>query len=591
MKKLLVCLIFLIYCECFAQSTIILDNQKNEVEVGKNCFVFKDSEGKFNEKTIEKIPFEAIKTNRPSFYYTDATAWIKINIQNNSTKHWLLELDNPSINEVDFILTQNNHPISYFSGGDTRPFSNYQIEDRNPIFDLKLAENQSFTIYIRGKSTEDLSFPLTFYDSNTLYGKLAKRNLFWGIYFGFVLLIALYNFFLWLTIRDKTYLYYVLYVLTFGLFQFSLYGFGFQYIWGNSFFNEKAHAIFVGASVTFLTLFSIHFLNLFKEIPNSKIFFQILGIVWIIIYAILVLTFSHLSVIILMMMSVIGLFFQYYYSIKLFLKGNRSVRFYLLANVAMTIAILIILLKSFFKIPGDFYLKIGSMIEMVLFSLALGDKYRFIEMDRIRQQRIRDEISANLHDDLAASLSSLTMYSESNRRKAQKNSPDNEAVFKKISDKSREILNQVRESVWEMTPRNDNSDEWLDRMIRFATETLEAKQIDLNLEIDPKIQTQLIPIDKRHDLYLFFKECINNIAKHSEANLVKIQFHLTPPLHFGRGGKGVRLSIKDNGKGFIINDLQKGNGLLNLKKRAINLNGKYNIESVIGEGTEVSLWF
>jgi len=256
----------------------------------------------------------------------------------------------------------------------------------------------------------------------------------------------------------------------------------------------------------------------------------------------------------------------------------------LLATVAFSIACIIIILKNFVDIfPGDFYLKLGSMVEMVLFSVALGEKYRQIEIDRQRQQRIRDEISANLHDDLAASLSSLTMFSELNRRKAMKVSGEYTEIFKNISEKSREILNMVRENVWEMNPRNDASEEWLDRMVKFAKEILEAKQIDLDLNISDEIQHTIIPIDQRRDLFFFFKECINNAAKYSEASIVKIQL--------SKQNNFLKIMIQDNGKGFEINHLNSGNGLINLKNRAEKLNGKYNIESRLGYGTTIRLSF
>lgn len=566
-----------------SQKFIVLQEGDKEVKIENNCWVYKDATSAYGLNNIFEIPFEKPKTESLNFGYSNATAWIKIDIENQSNARWLLELGNPSMNDIWVYLFQNQQLISQFRAGDNHPFSSYSISDRNPIFDLQLLHNQSYTIFIAGKTTEDLNFPLTLCESKKLYEHLANRNLLWGFYFGFILLIVLYNVFLWLTTHDKTYLYYILYVASFGLFQFSLYGFGFQYVWSNSAFNEYAHSFFVGCSVTFLVLFSIHFLDLFKEIPNSKKIFQIVGFVWVIVFPLMVFTFNHRSVFILMIISAVGLFFQYYFSIKLLRKGNRAVRFYLLATVAMSVAILIILLKTILNIPGDFYLKLGSMIEMVLFSAALGDKYRQIELDRIRQQRIRDEISANLHDDLAASLSSLTMFSELNRRKAMKVSAEYTEIFKNISEKSREILNMVRENVWEMNPRNDASEEWLDRMVKFAKEILEAKQIDLDLNISDEIQRAIIPIDQRRDLFFFFKECINNAAKYSEANLVKVQL--------SKQNNFLKLMIQDNGKGFEISHLNSGNGLINLKNRAEKLNGKYNIESRFGEGTTISLSF
>jgi signal transduction histidine kinase len=134
-----------------------------------------------------------------------------------------------------------------------------------------------------------------------------------------------------------------------------------------------------------------------------------------------------------------------------------------------------------------------------------------------------------------------------------------------------------------MNSRNDQSEEWLDRMIKFAVETLESKQIELDLNVSDEIRNRVLPIDYRRDLYLFVKEAINNIAKHSEADLVELSLYLQQNTMF--------LIIKDNGKGFDTNALSNGNGLLNFQNRAKHLKGKCEINSVVGQGTEVRLWF
>ncbi len=594
MKIIVFGAIFLLYFPVLAQTELLLNDTLNKVSIGSSCYAFKNNLHKFSEKDFGNPEFESHfqPIKNPSFGYSDAPVWVKVLVKNTSKNHWYLELDNPSINIAECYFTQSNIVLSKQKLGDFNDFDSYIIKDRNPIFDLQLRDNvectllrtdpQSFVIYLKLQNTEDLSFPLIFWEEKALMGYLAQRNIFWGIFFGFILLIAIYNFFLWLSIQEKSYLFYVGYVLSFGLFQASLFGYGFQYLWGNGTFNEKAHVFFVGLTTTFLVLFSIYFLEIYKILPHFRKYFRILGIFWIITFPILVLSFNETTNYFIVGITLIGICLQYYFCIKLVLVKSRNVRYYLLATICFTFAIFIVILKGFgIFFTGDYYLKLGSMLEIILFSLALGDKYRQEHLEKQRQQRIRDEISANLHDDLAASLSSLTMYSESNRRKSQTNAPENAEIFKKISEKSREILNLVRENVWEMNPRNDVSDEWLDRMLKFAIETLESKQIDLELHISEEIRKFILPVDYRHDLYLFFKECVNNIAKHSEANLVKIQFN--------KNKNYLELIIKDNGKGFIINDLQKGNGLLNLKKRAENIKGKYNIESEIGKGTVVWL--
>jgi signal transduction histidine kinase len=589
MKKYIFGIFFLLDTSTFAQEVTLADNS-NEMPVSYNCSVFEDPTHKFSAKDILspnfQKNFQKTKLSIPNFGYTSSDIWLKINLRNNSSKHWFLEIDNPRINHLSFFLVKNNQLIYQTKTGDSQPFSTYEIADRNLFFDLKMLQNESYTIYLKANGSEDLKFSMTFWEEKRLYQHLADHNLIWGIYFGFIFLISFYNFFLWLTIRDKTYIFYTLYVLTFGLLQADLYGYGFQYLWSNSFINDRGVDVFMFGSNFFMIHFLRNFLDLKKNLPS---WYNISAkMAWVAFFLILISLFFYqwyfnILGVFLVLVLILTFFFLL---IKLALKKIKSAYFSLFAFSALMIASIFVVFKNLGILSAenqDYYLMVGSMIEIVLFSLALGDKFRQEQLEKERQQHIRNEIAANLHDDLAASLSSLTMFSESNRRKSQKESSPNELIFSKISEKSREILNLVRENVWEMNSRNDQSEEWLDRMIKFAVETLESNQIELDLDISDEVQNRILPIDYRRDLYLFVKETINNIAKHSEADLVKMNLYLQKNTLF--------LTIKDNGKGFDMDALNSGNGLLNFQHRANHLKGKYEVNSAIGEGTEVKLWF
>jgi signal transduction histidine kinase len=589
MRKLIFGLLFLLNTPTLAQEVTLSDNS-NEVPVGYNCSVFEDPNHQFSEKDILspnfQKNFQKTKLSIPNFGYTSSDIWLKISLRNTSSKHWFLEIDNPRINHLSFFLVKNKQIIHQTKKGDSYPFSTYEIADRNLFFDLKMLQNEPYTIYLQANGSDDLKFPMTFWEEKRLYQHLADRNLIWGIYIGFILLISFYNFFLWLTIKDKSYIFYALYVVSFGLMQVDLYGYGYQYLWSNSFFNDRAVLIFMFSASFFMIHFLINFWDLEKTSPQLNRF--CLNSSWIALALLVISSWFYRSYFsigsVLLILFFILCFF--YIVIRLVLQKHKSAYFSLFAFSALMIATFVVVLKNLGVLSAenqDYYLMVGSMIEIVLFSLALGDKFRSEQLEKERQQHIRNEIAANLHDDLAASLSSLTMFSESNRRKAQKKLSSNELIFSKISEKSRDILNLVRENVWEMNSRNDQSEEWLDRMIKFAVETLESKQIELDLNVSDEVRMMILPIDYRRDLYLFVKEVINNIAKHSEADLVKMSLYLQQKTFF--------LIIKDNGKGFDMKALNSGNGLLNFQNRANHLKGKYEINSAIREGTEVRLWF
>ena len=572
----------------------VLTKEDKHIFVRNHCYAFIDAENKYRRPDVESSDFmqrfKSIKNDIPNFGYTDKPIWLMMRIMNQADRQWLMEVANSRVNEIEVFVLENNRIINSKKQGDHYPYHLNTIKDANPIFKIDMIENQEYLIFLKCKSTEDLKFPIYFWQESDLFQSISTRKIIWGIYFGFIFLIALYNFFLWAVIRDISLVYYILYVLCFGGLQAVLYGFFYQYVWSNSWLNDRAHLIFLNLSSFFMIYFSLAFLNLKLYFPFALRPVKLLSGVFILFTIILLFHYEWYSNFIGIGLTFVLLVLQVLVVYEYFSRKIRIIRFYALAMASISLAAVIVALKNLNVIAAmnqEYYLMVGSMLEIVLFSVAFGDKLRRSQKEQQRQQMLRNEISTNLHDDLAASLSSLTMFSELNRVKFQKTVPETSEIFNRISTRSREMMRQVREAVYDINPQNDDSEEWLDRMVQFAQETLASKQIELILNIDEQIRQLLLPTQQRRNLYLFFKEAINNIAKHSEASKVKIDFMIVNS-SFEKQGK---LIIEDNGKGFDSKDISRGNGLNNFQKRADIMKGKVTIVSNPGKGTKIELNF
>jgi signal transduction histidine kinase len=119
------------------------------------------------------------------------------------------------------------------------------------------------------------------------------------------------------------------------------------------------------------------------------------------------------------------------------------------------------------------------------------------------------------------------------------------------------------------------------RMRSFATEVLEPKDVDLHFHFDEELKDVHLNMEERRDLFLLFKESINNAAKYSNASKVFVDMHLK--------NKTLQLKVQDNGIGFNLNEADSGNGLNNMQKRAEKLNAKYSIHSEPRTGTTMLL--
>jgi ligand-binding sensor domain-containing protein len=198
---------------------------------------------------------------------------------------------------------------------------------------------------------------------------------------------------------------------------------------------------------------------------------------------------------------------------------------------------------------------------------------------KVLAQSIRDKIAGDLHDDIGSTLSSISILSEL----AKQNSLHAAPYLENISRNTSLIQENMNDIVWAINPRNDRFVNIIQRMSQFAAEVLEPKNIEVNFNSDESLSSLLLPMDKRRNFYLFFKEAINNCAKYSTAERVDILI--------SSHEKCISLKIADDGKGFDTSGTYKGNGMLTMKKRAAELGGHMEIFSAPGKGTTIDLNF
>jgi two-component system sensor histidine kinase UhpB len=217
---------------------------------------------------------------------------------------------------------------------------------------------------------------------------------------------------------------------------------------------------------------------------------------------------------------------------------------------------------------------------ITLFIIVLISAGLVIRNRRIKQlQKIRNSIADDLHDDIGSALSSINIMSELAKAKSSDVSP----LLASIGESTTIIQENMSDIVWTIKSTNDHFENVTQRMNQFASEILDAKNIELDFKSDASLSTSRLRMEQRKNFYLFFKEVINNAAKYSDAK--KISVCIAQKDHY------VEMNIRDDGKGFDTNKIFSGNGTNTLKKRAAELNGYFKITSQINEGTSVQLKF
>ena len=198
----------------------------------------------------------------------------------------------------------------------------------------------------------------------------------------------------------------------------------------------------------------------------------------------------------------------------------------------------------------------------------------------LTEERLRSKISRDLHDEMGSTLTSINILSKVAMARDEERSEVLE-FLRKIKDHSGNMMESMSDIIWAINPANDSLEKVLIKMKEFAAEMLEPAGINYYFDNRDFAKQALLNLEERKDLYLVFKEAINNIVKYSQASEVTIL------LRFDK--KALSLTIIDNGIGFDTTAPGTGNGIGNMKSRAAAMGAAFHIESIPGTGTSIFL--
>jgi two-component system sensor histidine kinase UhpB len=223
---------------------------------------------------------------------------------------------------------------------------------------------------------------------------------------------------------------------------------------------------------------------------------------------------------------------------------------------------------------------IAVLIFLTLMAGILVNKYRIVGRTKrlLEVEKLRNAIARDLHDDLGSTLSSIHILSQ---MAMQNEDESNKNLFLKINTQTASMMDKLSDIVWSIHPNNDNLEQLLSKMQEFAAEILEPKGVTYHFEVGEDAESVKLDLEKRRNLFLIFKEALNNAAKYAESKHLDIKLNV-------EGGKLI-LMIKDDGKGFDQKLIKKGNGLFNMHQRASMMGGNMVIESFPQMGTSILL--
>ncbi len=222
-----------------------------------------------------------------------------------------------------------------------------------------------------------------------------------------------------------------------------------------------------------------------------------------------------------------------------------------------------------------------SFVALMVVGLLYG-LYRYRISQLVWVLRIRNRISADLHDEIGSSLSGINIMGTMVRENLPAGHPSRSMVERIVED-SRQISSSLDDIVWSINPRNDELSHLTARMNRYAAELFEAAGITYEIILPEAIEPVKLSMEKRQDFYLIFKEAVNNLVKHAGASEARLRISLE--------NQQMSMEVADNGLGFDPAAATERNGLRNMQSRAERLGGELSIHASPGQGTTLHLRF
>ncbi|MEM9305166.1 MAG: 7TM diverse intracellular signaling domain-containing protein [Pseudomonadota bacterium] len=397
--------LLLLLAEFVGADSLVLREDQDFYELQPHVRYAHDIDGVARVDDLSALAFSPVDDPSMTFGFRAGIHWFRSIVSNGNhpDSNWVLQIDYALLDRVDlFVLDRAGRLLDHVEGGDLRPFANRAYAQRRINFELPIERGTSLELILRVDSQSSVQVPLRLMTRKELVNQAYLGQFGLGLLYGVLLALLCYNFILYTSTRDATFLYYVCYVGSFGLVQLTLNGLAFQYLWPSR--PEWSNtALLLGLSVGLVAIiqFCRTFLDLRRNLPVLDQIFRGF-MVWAALLAVAAFFVSYRVVVITQTATVFPVVVLIFIAaLGTHLRGFPPARYFLLAWFVLLLGIASYAAVSFGLLPKIFIteygIQVGSAMELVLLSFALAYRMNLLKEENTRIARqARENLEARV---------------------------------------------------------------------------------------------------------------------------------------------------------------------------------------------------
>ncbi len=564
-----------------------------------------DPDGAYSIDDVSAPPlesrFRSAGRAAPSLGFVRGWVWIRLHATvPEENEPWLIDLGYPQIDHVTFYWPAPDGAWAKRVTGDTMPFASREFPHRSFLFSVP-TNRPTLALYFRIRTDGPMVLPITLWRERDFFNNAANETFFFGFYYAFLLALAAYNLFLFALIRDRAYLFYVGYLGGFALFQASLSGLAFKYLWPDAPFVANASTFsWLMFSLSCGLFFVRRMTHLAAHYPRVHKVTVVLGLLCLCFIPVSWVGAGVGKPLILGLVGVVLLFLPVPIVLAL-VRRHRPSRYVAIGYATLVPGGVLLVGRTVGLLPDTFWIEhaiqFGTMLEALLLSFALADRIALLTREKVEAQASR----------IAAERHALELQRDFSDRLIEVQDFERRRIAVELHDGIGQnlvvLINKLKRLTKRAVAQNDivpveEIARGTVQELRGVAHALYPNQLDrlgLRAALGNAIKQTLEPagIEYRYDLahiegalpkpaaihvYRIVQEALSNVVRHSGASRVSVEVE--------RRANSIVLTIDDDGRGI---DGEEGFGLTSMGERARALGGALSVETRSSGGTSIRL--